>query len=119
MRQPFAHQAELVMDSDGDLRSPGGAITVALCGHWDHQPPCPLAPHHTSAERVGDLVQIRVLFAAEPELAGEVRRRIDDALRGGSLRGPDDVVTRWAVVTSGGSEVWAEEHDHAERLTRS
>jgi hypothetical protein len=28
-------------------------------------------------------------------------------------------VTRWAVVTSGGSEVWAEEHDHAERLTRS
>jgi hypothetical protein len=119
VRQSFAHQAELVMDSDGDTRSPGGAITVALCGHWDHQPPCPLAPHHTSADRVGEVVHIRVLFAAEPERADEVRRRIDDALRGGSQRGPDGVVTRWAVVTSGNSAVSADEHDHAERLARS
>ena len=107
------------MDSDGDLRSPGGAITVALCGHWDHQPPCPLAPHHTSADRIGDVVHVRVLFTAEPELSDEVRRRIDDALRDGSQRGPDGVVTRWAVVTSGSSTVSAGEHDHAERLTRS
>ena len=119
MRHAFAHQAELVMDRDGDLRSPGGAITVALCGHWDHQPPCPLAPHHTSADRSGEVVRIRVLYATEPELAEDVRQRIDDALRDGSLRGPDGVVTRWTVLASGGSEVSAEEHDHAERLTRS
>ena len=34
--------------------APGGAITVALCGSWDHEPPCPLAPHHTRAHRSGD-----------------------------------------------------------------
>lgn len=107
------------MDSDGDTSSPGGAITVALCGHWDHQPPCPLAPHHTSAHRDGEVVHIRVLFAAEPERADEVRRRIDDALRGGAQRGPDGVLTRWSVLASGNSAVLAEEHDHAERLTRS
>jgi hypothetical protein len=31
-----------------------GAITVALCGHREHQPPCPTAPHHASAERGAD-----------------------------------------------------------------
>jgi len=119
VRLTFAHQAELVMDSDGDLRAPGGAITVALCGHWDHQPPCPLAPHHTSADRVGDVVRIRVLFATEAESAQEVRRRIDEALLDGSLRGPDGVVTRWTLVRSAAAEVSSDEHDHAERLTRS
>ncbi len=107
------------MDRDGDLRSPGGAITVALCGHWDHQPPCPLAPHHTSADRNGEVVRIRVLFATDRELADDVRQRIDDALLGGSQRGPDGVVARWTVLASGSSEVSAEEHDHAERLTQS
>ncbi len=107
------------MDSDGDPRAPGGAITVALCGHWDHQPPCPLAPHHTSTDRVGDVVRLRVLFAAEPDLADEVHRRIDNALQSGSLRGPDGVVTRWALVSSGESVVSVDEQDHAERLTRS
>ena len=119
MRQAFAHQAELVMDNDGDVRSPGAAITVALCGHWDHQPPCPLAPHHTSVARNGEVVRVRVLFATEPELADDVRRRIEEALRGGSLLGPDGVVSRWTVVASSGAEVSAAERDHADRLTRS
>jgi len=28
----------------------GGAITIALCGHWDHTPPCPLAPHYVERQ---------------------------------------------------------------------
>jgi hypothetical protein len=36
MREAFAHEAVLVMEPDADMRAPGAAITVALCGHWDH-----------------------------------------------------------------------------------
>jgi hypothetical protein len=70
VRQPFAHEAVLTIDADGDVGAPGAAITVALCGHWDHEPPCPLAPHHTAAERVGDDVHMRTLFAVEPAREG-------------------------------------------------
>jgi hypothetical protein len=63
MREVFAHDAVLAMGSGEDLRAPGGAITVALCGSWEHEPPCPLAPHHTAAERDGDVVRLRILFA--------------------------------------------------------
>lgn len=107
------------MQLDADLRGPGAAITVALCGHWDHQPPCPLAPHHTRAERVGDQVHLRTLFAAEPDTEPVVRQRIDLALSGGQLQGPDGVTTCWQLSTSHRSSVTAEETDHAERLTRT
>ena len=43
-RTAYAHDAVVILDPGGDSRAPGGAITVALCGHWDHEPPCPLAP---------------------------------------------------------------------------
>ena len=34
VRNSFAHDAVISMDSDADMRAPGAAITVALCGHW-------------------------------------------------------------------------------------
>jgi hypothetical protein len=105
MRQAFAHDAVVAIEPGADVRAPGGAITVALCGHWDHEPPCPLAPHHTSATRVGPEVHLRTLFATEPESEAEVRRRIDAALR-----------AEWRLHSSGRSEVRAEEADHARRL---
>jgi len=66
-RQAYAHEALLDLDPDGDDAAPGGAITVALCGNWTHDPPCPLAPHHTRAHRSGKEVTLRLLFATEPE----------------------------------------------------
>jgi hypothetical protein len=119
MRHAFAHEAVLVMQQDADLRAPGAAITAALCGHWDHQPPCPLAAHHTRAERVGDQVHLRTLFATEPDAEDIVRQRIDHALSGGQLQGPDAVITRWQLYTSRPGEVTADEASHAERLTRN
>lgn len=117
MRHAFAHDAVLAMQPDADLRAPGAAITAALCGHWDHEPPCPLAAHHTRAERVGDQVHLRTLFATEPDAEHIVRQRIDHALSGGQLQGPDAVITRWQLRTSRRSEVTAEEASHAQRLT--
>ena len=119
-RAAYAHDAVVILDADGDPRAPGGAITVALCGHWDHEPPCPLAPHHTDATPAGDdTLRLRVLFAAEPADEERVRSLITEALSSGRLTGPDGRITRWMVQSSGASSVRPDEADHAARLVAS
>ncbi|MEU5864395.1 MULTISPECIES: hypothetical protein [unclassified Nonomuraea] len=115
----FAHEATIDMEAHGDVRAPGAAITVALCGHWEHEPPCPIAPHHTTAERRDGAVHLRVLFAADAEAADEVRARIDAALARGALEGPDGVTTRWRLLDTRPGRPHAEELPHAERLRNS
>jgi hypothetical protein len=48
-----------------------------------------------------------------------VRQRIDSALSGGQLRGPDGTTTHWRLRSSRHSDVSTGETDHAERLTRT
>ncbi|MGW2934537.1 hypothetical protein ACWDA7_22375 [Streptomyces sp. NPDC001156] len=119
MRRAFAHDGVVRMAADGDVRALGAAITVALCGHWDHEPPCPLAPHHTSTERSGDEVALRVLFAAAPESEADVRSRIETALSRGEFEGPDGVTTRWQFCGAQPSAIRQDELEHAERLMRT
>ena len=109
-RTPFAHDAVVAMDLTGDERAPGAAVTVALCGSSEHEPPCPLAPHFTGAERNGDEVRLRILFAAEPDDEARVRALIDGALASGE---------GWRLVRAAASAVQPAEQDHADRLTRS
>ncbi|MBO2454236.1 hypothetical protein J4573_44615 [Actinomadura barringtoniae] len=124
MRHTFAHDAVVAMEAGGDIRAPGGAVTVALCGTWQHEPPCPLAAHHTTAERTAqsDEVRLRVLFAAEPAAEARIRRQIETALSssglGAGFQGPDGLRTRWQLREAGPSSVRAEEADHAARLSR-
>jgi len=118
VRQAFVHDAVVTMEADDDARAPGGAITVALCGHWDHEPPCPLAPHSADAQRSGDEVRLRVLFATEPTAEADVRGRIDVALTSGSLTGPDGVTTRWQLRDAQPGLLRDDEAEHAERLIR-
>ena len=116
-RAAYAHDAVVILDSGGDSRAPGGAITVALCGHWDHEPPCPLAPHHTDASPAGDdTFRVRVLFAADPADEERVRSLITEALSSGRLTGPDGRVTRWMVQSSEAGNIRPDEADHAARL---
>ncbi|MEV6205587.1 hypothetical protein [Kitasatospora sp. NPDC051914] len=91
MHRAFVHDAVLALGPGGDPRAPGAAVTVALCGHWEHDPPCPLAPHRTTVEPAAGTgeMYLRVLFAADPADEAEVRARIEDALRSGGLQGPD------------------------------
>ncbi|MGY1619695.1 hypothetical protein ACI797_23385 [Geodermatophilus sp. SYSU D00691] len=117
-RRPFAHDAVLAMAPGEDERAPGGAITVALCGSWEHEPPCPLAPHHTRADRSGEEVALRILFAAEPDDEQRVRAGIADALARGTGGTPDGAVVRWRLVSSSASEVRPAEREHADRLAR-
>jgi len=106
------------MDPNADLAAPGAAITVLLCGHWEHKPPCPIAAHHTSAERDGAIVRLRILFATEPGTQGMVRDRIHEALAGGHLAGaPDLAAARWRLLKGYGSAVRDDEVAHAARLS--
>lgn len=117
MRQAFAHDAVLVMEPGADERAPGAAVAVALCGHWDHQPPCPLSPHRVDADDVDGELHVRILFAAEPEAESEVRRRIELALSG-RWEFPDGFGTPWRLRESGPAHVSPEEREPAEYLLR-
>jgi hypothetical protein len=118
-KERFAHDALLSMEPGADDRAPGGVITVALCGSWEHEPPCLLAPHHTRAERAGDEVRLRVLFAAEPDEESRVRAMIDDALAEGTGATPEGGTISWRLVGTWASEVRPEEQEHADRLAQS
>jgi hypothetical protein len=118
MRSAFAHDAVLLIGRDADTQAPGGAITVALCGRWDHEPPCPIAPHHTLAILVDDHLALRILFAAEPDAEHLVRRCITRALHSGQLTGPDGKLTCWRLLSSGPGTIKPEEAKQAESLAR-
>jgi hypothetical protein len=118
IRAPFVHHATLVMSSEADVDAPGAAVTLELCGSWDHKPPCPL-PHHTHAERTGTTVSLRVVFATEPENEEDVRRRIDEALRTGSVIGRTGSSTRWEFGGSTAAEVNTSEAACARRLAEA
>jgi hypothetical protein len=113
MKQPYAHDAVLTMAADHDEGAPGAAITTALCGHWQHEPPCPLAPHHTGAARDGDRLRLRILFAAAEADEPEARRRIEEALAAGAFGS-----ARWRVLETAAAEITPDEREHARRLAR-
>jgi hypothetical protein len=115
-RAAFAHDAVVVVEPGADLAALGGAVTLALCGAVAHPPPCPVAPHHTRADRDGGTVTVRVLFAVEPADEEAVRSRIDRALASGYCDGPGGVRTRWTVLSSAAGVVSPAEHAHAARL---
>ena len=115
-RSAFAHDALVRMEPAADPSVIGAAVTVALCGHWEHEPPCPLAPHHTEAQRQGDDVRVRVLFATKPDQEAEVRRRIEGALALRCLTGERGTVTAWQLVSSGLGTLMPTELEHAQRL---
>jgi hypothetical protein len=117
MREAFAHDAVLEMSEGTDERAPGGAVTMALCGALDHEPPCPVAPHHTSVKGQGKRRRVRVLFATDDEPV--VRRTIDAALGAGEFTGPDGSVNRWVLRSSSASSVTDDERAHAARLIES
>lgn len=116
-RVTYAHDAEILVGAGGDSAAPGGAITVALCGHWNHQPPCPRAPHHTGVVSAGaDTVRLRVLFAAEPADEPGIRSLIVEALKVGRATGPNGQVTTWTLRSSTAGDVRPDEKEHAARL---
>jgi hypothetical protein len=120
MRHVYAHDAMLTMGPAADVNALGAAVTAALCGHWEHEPPCRLAPHNSQATRFeDDTVHLRILFATEPEAESAVRDLIDSALARGALEGANGAGTHWQLQSSDKACVTVEEKGHGERLVRS
>src|SRR3954447_1478699 len=95
MKRSFVQCAEVRLEPEADPAAPGGAVTKALCGSWDHAGPCRW-PHHTSAEWDGRRGDVRVVFVADPEEELPVRTLIDRALASGMCVGPDGKQSGWA-----------------------
>ena len=101
MQRTYVQCAELTLKADADSAAPGGAVTLALCGSWDHAGPCRW-PHETSGAWDGRRGRVRVVFAAKAEEEAHVRALIERALAGGECRGPDGTQSFWVVVEQGG-----------------
>jgi hypothetical protein len=94
----FAHAlVGRVARMGGDHAALGGAVTVALCGHWDHGDACRW-PHLTTTEGVGDEVVVTVRFDAPDDEVAQVCGLITSSLQAGELVGPDGRTTRWQWV---------------------
>lgn len=98
------HEAEVVLAADTDPRAIGGAVTVALCGHWDHEGPCRWPHNNEIAGR-----RFRTLFVCEADEEPHVRGLIISA-----LRGADD----WQVMSDRARPVAPDEQALAGNLLR-
>jgi hypothetical protein len=115
-RKAFVHDAVIAMQTGGSPNALGGAITLALCGSWDHPPPCSLAPHYVTNTPTGETVTLRVLFATEPVNEQRVRALIGEALATGQLTVPDGGVATWQLRSAAPGTIRADEEDHAAHL---
>ena len=113
MKQSFVHSAELELEPGSDSAAPGGAVTIALCGSWDHEGACRW-PHETRAELRHSKTNVRVVFSVEAENEVAVRKLIREALANGQCTGPDGTPSRWALIadatgilTEDESQLWS------------
>jgi hypothetical protein len=93
----FTYHATVRLAPGGDERAIGGAVTVALCGHWDHPGPCRW-PHRTSLAPAGERVAVTVAYTCSDAEKTLVESMIDGAIRSGMLEGPEGAVTHWTVA---------------------
>ena len=116
MRELFAHDAVLAMEPDADIQAPGAAVTKALCGSWEHEPPCPPASHHSHPQRSNGAVDLRIMFATDSDKEPAVRQLIDAALSAGRLEDRDGATARWELLAGARGDIRPEEIHHGQRL---
>ena len=81
--QAFVLEAELELQEGCDPAAVGAAVTVELCGHWEHDGACRW-PHNNVMDEDETRARFRTLFVADaPERAG-VEQRIEASLRAGT-----------------------------------
>src|SRR4051812_33381180 len=117
LKQAFVHCADLHMAPGADPAGPGGAVTVALCGSWDHAGPCRW-PHLTEGSLDDGMYKVRVVFAASEEDEPTVRARIDEALARGRCVGPDGGVSVWTLSATSAGALNSKEREWGARMTR-
>ena len=107
-RYPYVHEATLRLSDGTEPAAVGAAVTVELCGHWEHEGGCRW-PHNSAIRPDGRGAAFRTLFVAPPHEESEVRNRIERALRASR---------EWTVTSTASRPLTVDEHDLAERLDR-
>ena len=102
----FVVEAEIDLREEADPAAVGAAVTVELCGHWEHEGPCRW-PHNSAIEADRTPARFRTLFVADENEEVSVRTRIERALR-------DDA--GWSVVSVRARPVAASEQELAAGL---
>jgi hypothetical protein len=105
----FAIEAKLELRPDTDTRAPGGAVTAALCGQWDHEGACRW-PHNSRIDSSETPTRLRTVVVADDETRNEVVTRIEAGLR----RDP-----RWSVLQSKTDSIRPDERPLAQALATS
>ena len=98
-QRAFAHRCayRILLEPGSDERAPGGAVTVALCGHWEHDGPCRWPHLSTITPDTGGHHRLLVEFDAQEDEKEMVRAKIDTAVMHGQLTGPDGIVSIWTL----------------------
>jgi len=98
-KRDYTHKLKfrLRLTAKSDERAPGGAVTVGLCGHWDHDGPCRW-PHLSSisVDEKG-IHHLLVEFDAPMKDLETVKSRVETELQKGQLMGPDGILSSWKV----------------------
>ena len=115
MQQAYVHAARVQLAPESDAGAPGAAVTVALCGDWQHDGPCRW-PHHTGVEEVEGALEVRTVVVSEADDEADVRRLIENALLNGRQDGPDGRTSTWLLLTSGADDIRADERALAEHM---
>jgi hypothetical protein len=102
----FVVEAELELRVGVDPAAVGAAVTVELCGHWEHEGACRW-PHNSSIDAEPGPARFRTLFVADEVEAMVVRHRIESALR---------TAAGWRVLSVASRLVAEPERALAERL---
>ena len=105
-RKAFAFEALLELEPGTDTRAPGGAVTVALCGSWEHDGPCRW-PHHTDIDAATSPARLRTVVVSDDQTESDVVARVVGALRADP---------RWSVSACGRHEIAPDERALADRL---
>ena len=105
-RRAYVYEAELELAPDADPRAPGGAVTVALCGHWDHEGACRW-PHYTELDSDVAPARLCTVFACGDDEVDAVHAAIDGAVRNSN---------EWSVLSSARREPRGNEVDLGECL---
>lgn len=104
--EAFVAEAEIVLNEGCDPAGVGAAVTVELCGHWEHEGACRW-PHNSAISADRNRAWFRTLFVAEAAEEDHVRARIEGALQGGDA---------WRVIQSRARPVAASERALAASL---
>jgi hypothetical protein len=76
----YVLEAEIELRDGCDPRAVGAAVTVELCGHWEHEGACRW-PHNSDIDVDRSPAVFRTLYVADEDEQPDIYDRIEHSLR--------------------------------------